>query len=114
MCLQEIRSPLNVLEATEAPDFFTRALRHAADCTNLWGVTWWCSHDVDRSLADFPPLEYSLGLIDAEGRDRKSTRLNSSHVASSYAVSCLKTKKNAPGYWGRRRYVRIQLSSSAP
>src|SRR5699024_1229670 len=66
--LQEIGAPLNVLEAAEAPDFCTRAVRHAADCTNLWGVTWWCSHDVDRSLADFPPLEYSLGLIDAEGR----------------------------------------------
>src|SRR5437870_6115412 len=26
------------------------------------------------------------------GRDRKSTRLNSSHVASSYAVFCLKKK----------------------
>src|SRR5690625_5779528 len=28
--------------------------------------------------------------LDAEGRDRKSTRLNSSHVAISYAVFCLK------------------------
>src|SRR5690625_6068520 len=28
--------------------------------------------------------------------DRKSTRLNSSHVAISYAVFCLKKKKNAP------------------
>src|SRR5690625_2516563 len=28
-------------------------------------------------------------------RDRKSTRLNSSHVASSYAVFCLKKKKTA-------------------
>src|SRR5690625_1371834 len=27
-------------------------------------------------------------------RDRKSTRLNSSHVATSYAVFCLKNKKN--------------------
>src|SRR5690625_6638340 len=27
------------------------------------------------------------------GKDRKSTRLNSSHVASSYAVFCLKKKK---------------------
>src|SRR5690606_41440683 len=27
------------------------------------------------------------------GRDRKSTRLNSSHVKSSYAVFCLKKKK---------------------
>src|SRR5690349_23077757 len=28
-----------------------------------------------------------------EGRDRKSTRLNSSHVEISYAVFCLKKKK---------------------
>src|SRR5215208_7627860 len=29
-----------------------------------------------------------------DARDRKSTRLNSSHVAISYAVFCLKKKKN--------------------
>src|SRR5690349_25163680 len=29
----------------------------------------------------------------ARGRDRKSTRLNSSHVEISYAVFCLKKKK---------------------
>src|SRR5215208_7295335 len=31
-------------------------------------------------------------------RDRKSTRLNSSHVAISYAVFCLKKKKKINGY----------------
>src|SRR5690606_42130260 len=30
----------------------------------------------------------------AAGQDRKSTRLNSSHVKTSYAVFCLKKKKN--------------------
>src|SRR3712207_7009298 len=30
----------------------------------------------------------------AEGEDRKSTRLNSSHANISYAVFCLKKKKN--------------------
>src|SRR5690349_23725731 len=30
------------------------------------------------------------------GRDRKSTRLNSSHVEISYAVFCLKKKKKKP------------------
>src|SRR5207253_9116652 len=34
------------------------------------------------------------------GRDRKSTRLNSSHVATSYAVFCLK-KKTAPNKFCR-------------
>src|SRR5439155_20984989 len=33
----------------------------------------------------------------APSRDRKSTRLNSSHVAISYAVFCLKKKKQRRG-----------------
>src|SRR5690625_6816339 len=33
-----------------------------------------------------------LKLIRLDGEDRKSTRLNSSHVAISYAVFCLKKK----------------------
>src|SRR5690625_6163355 len=32
-------------------------------------------------------------MVDKARRDRKSTRLNSSHVAISYAVFCLKKKK---------------------
>src|SRR5207249_10541656 len=31
--------------------------------------------------------------LDGDDRDRKSTRLNSSHVSISYAVFCLKKKK---------------------
>src|SRR2546422_4728951 len=33
--------------------------------------------------------------------DRKSTRLNSSHGYISYAVFCLKKKKDLPPHWGR-------------
>src|SRR3712207_8043082 len=35
------------------------------------------------------------GRIAGERRDRKSTRLNSSHANISYAVFCLKKKKNS-------------------
>src|SRR5689334_23673448 len=40
-------------------------------------------------------LDRSLGLPaqDSRRRDRKSTRLNSSHSSISYAVFCLKKKK---------------------
>src|SRR5258705_3134471 len=34
--------------------------------------------------------------IDLLARDRKSTRLNSSHLGISYAVFCLKKKKQQP------------------
>src|SRR3712207_6987458 len=42
-------------------------------------------HDVD--------VQRSLGFV---SRDRKSTRLNSSHANISYAVFCLKKKKKVP------------------
>src|SRR2546426_7030068 len=44
--------------------------------------------DTKRRLLEF--------LIQArrQGRDRKSTRLNSSHLVISYAVFCLKKKNN--------------------
>src|SRR5439155_11536299 len=57
-----------------------------------------------KSPLDIFPPQFSLMHIFAGGMldvivpfsiDRKSTRLNSSHVAISYAVFCLKKKKNA-------------------
>src|SRR5690625_6807591 len=49
---------------------------------------------VDRVIVTSPDrlhAEHVVRALDA-GADRKSTRLNSSHVASSYAVFCLKKK----------------------
>src|SRR5207253_9691798 len=52
-----------------------------------------------KSWKDFvPELKKKLSFIvnqSQDAGDRKSTRLNSSHVAISYAVFCLK-KKNSP------------------
>src|SRR5690349_24176668 len=45
-----------------------------------------------RELTGDLPVEPVLGA-DLPQRDRKSTRLNSSHVEISYAVFCLKKKK---------------------
>lgn len=65
--LQEVGAPSNCLTPEETPGFLEATLRSVARTENLWGVTWWCSHDVSRSLADFPELEYTLGLIDQDG-----------------------------------------------
>src|SRR5690606_40576448 len=40
------------------------------------------------------PVVRALGKVTDAGLDRKSTRLNSSHVKISYAVFCLKKKTN--------------------
>src|SRR5256885_3850248 len=45
-----------------------------------------------RALHGLPGGNLSLAVL---GLDRKSTRLNSSHLVISYAVFCLKKKKTA-------------------
>lgn len=65
--LQEVGAPSNCLTPEQTPDFLEATLRSVARTENLWGATWWCSHDVSRSLADFPELEYTLGLVDQNG-----------------------------------------------
>src|SRR3712207_7808525 len=50
--------------------------------------------EVDRRLVPgHQPVVAVHGGV-GEGQDRKSTRLNSSHANISYAVFCLKKKKN--------------------
>lgn len=65
--LQEVGAPSNCLAPEETPGFLEATVRSAARTENLWGVTWWCSHDVSRELADYPELEYSLGLLENDG-----------------------------------------------
>src|SRR5260221_6373831 len=77
--------------------------------------------DTVLSVADRDPLlvrwQYGLGRAavftsDAKSRwaagwltDRKSTRLNSSHTVISYAVFCLKKKKNTQTSYSPTRLV---------
>nr|WP_243869167.1 glycosyl hydrolase [Streptomyces liangshanensis] len=61
--LQEVGAPAPLIPAEHAAAFTEATVANALDCADVWGVTWWCSHDVSRDLADFPELEYSLGLL---------------------------------------------------
>src|SRR5258707_12046311 len=46
-----------------------------------------------EGLLDFARGQAAAAVLDLDDRDRKSTRLNSSHANISYAVFCLKKKK---------------------
>src|SRR5690348_6938084 len=50
--------------------------------------------DFARVWRDMPKVVFSRTLESVDWKDRKSTRLNSSHPSISYAVFCLKKKKN--------------------
>lgn len=61
--LQEVGAPAPHVPPSGAAAFAEATIEAVLDCPDVWGVTWWCSHDVDRALADFPELEYGLGLL---------------------------------------------------
>src|SRR5205814_8332815 len=49
---------------------------------------------VAQAQQNLAPGTRRMFRCQGHGRDRKSTRLNSSHLGISYAVFCLKKKKN--------------------
>src|SRR5207249_7328529 len=73
--------------------------------------------DIEACLRSLQGKLYHLGfrghvsrstLADAnENRDRKSTRLNSSHVSISYAVFCLKKKNKKKKIISKQHYESI-------
>src|SRR5436305_11054096 len=81
--------------------------------TTLFRSEWTYTSDV---LQLSPPPKIDLGTqpqatgnaparpAKAATEDRKSTRLNSSHVRISYAVFCLKKKKKKRNQSRRRQY----------
>src|SRR5690242_21212026 len=63
----------------------------AAEIQHLLGLGDAADHGAGHGLA---AAHERAGVQRRHQRDRKSTRLNSSHMSISYAVFCLKKKKN--------------------
>src|SRR5690625_1947707 len=60
-----------------------------------WMYIFQNEQEVNQGFLSLPEAVWAYnGENVFDERDRKSTRLNSSHVAISYAVFCLKKKKN--------------------
>src|SRR5699024_11824983 len=61
--------------------------------SNSCYIEWLGIHDLQRAKqVEIPLIQHLVHTVEAYDKDRKSTRLNSSHVSISYAVFCLKKK----------------------
>src|SRR5690349_5820924 len=79
-------------EAQQATEHFRRACELTPDSESAWfnlGEALWQQARGEEAVT---ALQRALAL-EPRQIDRKSTRLNSSHVEISYAVFCLKKKK---------------------
>src|SRR5699024_12031372 len=93
--------------------FSTLSLHDALPISHLHGCVIATFEFGDVGLDQFRPFAENLNAINNGHRqqDRKSTRLNSSHVSISYAVFCLKKKKDKTD--SRWRKVKNQCNGAA-
>ncbi|MBC8079382.1 MAG: cellulase family glycosylhydrolase [Gorillibacterium sp.] len=54
----------------DLPAFTESTIRNAITSNNIWGFTWWCSHDLDPRFEGFEKLEYPLGILDLNNRPK--------------------------------------------
>src|SRR5438445_5930488 len=97
-------SSMYFLNATATTDIYTLSLHDALPISRIGGL----EHGVARGgQGQAQELAHARVVLDhhdhgatrpAHAPDRKSTRLNSSHANISYAVFCLKKKKNKKIY----------------
>src|SRR5690625_470960 len=80
----------NHIYSFNTPKQFIRSIKDSG----IDMVTTATNHSLDRGIKGLKENLLTLEKYNLE--DRKSTRLNSSHVAISYAVFCLKKKKKKP------------------
>src|SRR3712207_8754322 len=76
---------------------YTTLFRSSKSCRQ--SHTWSLETTHPKLMADSSPPEHTLRERTQPIEDRKSTRLNSSHANISYAVFCLKKKKNTESHF---------------
>jgi hypothetical protein len=75
-------------------EFMEAMLRNAMATGKVWGITWWCSHDIDLSIS-LDEGEKHMGLLDLQNRPKpigkKFAELAAEFRRSSPAIAPRKT-----------------------
>ncbi len=78
-------------------EYMDRTVRNDWATGKAWGITWWCTHDIDPTIKGFDKGEYGLGLIDVRNKPKPlgrkfaalATELRHSAPASAARSSAL-------------------------
>jgi hypothetical protein len=52
------------------PEYMDHSVRNVAATGKAWGITWWCTHDIDPAIKGFDKGEYELGLLDIRNQPK--------------------------------------------
>lgn len=59
----------------EVFDFMRKSIDAMYTQNNLWGITWWCSHNISKEYTVFSPKEFVLGLFDNDNKITESGKM---------------------------------------
>lgn len=66
---------VSVVLNDEVFDFIRKSIEAMYSQNNLWGITWWCTHNISKNHTCFHPIEYELGLFDNNNKITDSGKL---------------------------------------
>ena len=113
-------------EEKDSVEAFTdRTLDAARDIPDLWGITWWCSHDIRREFSGFDELEYDLGLLDPDNRAKPAGELFAKKIAEARkdppspaprrAAMIYRPEEDRSDFWGNAdRFMKLVEAGVRP
>ena len=98
--------------------FIDKTLENCASDKNIWGVTWWCSHDISDRFAGFVDFEHNLGVIDVNNKPKAAGLIFKEFIESCKNTEIKEIKptkalviKQGPGdendYTNAERYMKL-------
>jgi endo-1,4-beta-mannosidase len=68
--VEEVGTSVEWMPENYLPEFMEHTVRNVVSTGKSWGITWWCSHDIDPAIRGFDSLEYTLGLLDLQNKPK--------------------------------------------
>ncbi|MFI6816465.1 glycosyl hydrolase [Nonomuraea sp. NPDC050328] len=112
--LQEVGAPRPDIGAEDAAPYTRGLLESVGANPALWGVTWWCSHDLDRALADFPEREYDLGLFTVDHVAKPAAKELAAYLAAPRPRPGLRPALRCPADLRAEPHRRAEVAPGSP
>ena len=79
----------------EVFDFLRKSIDAMFTENNLWGITWWCPHNISKNHTSFSEKEYVLGLFDTDNKITESGKMFSEMVKKYKTNSILPVNRTS-------------------
>lgn len=84
-CIQEFGTASDIMD-DEMIAFIKGSMDAMFTENNMWGITWWCTHNITRNFTSFDKIEYELGLLDTNNKPTAAGKLFSD-IVKKYKAS---------------------------